>query len=199
MRKRAELRKAEIVQTVLDLADQIGPDRVTTNAVAGEIDVTQVALFRHFPSKAALWQSVAEQLAETMATAWEAALQGADGPEARILALIGAQLSQIEATPALPMLLFSRELNVENDALRGVFRTQLARFHALLLAEVDQAQKQALFRPDIPADDVVVLLTSLVQGVAIRWVLGKRDFSLLDTGLRLLNAQLRLLSTDERT
>lgn len=199
MRKRAEIRKAEIVQTVLDLADQIGPDRVTTNAVAGEIDVTQAALFRHFPSKAALWQSVAEQLAETMGEAWAVALSDAVGPVDRILALIGAQLSQIEATPALPMLLFSRELNVENDALREVFRRQLGRFHALLLTEVEKAQKQALFQPNIAPDDIVVLLTSLVQGVAIRWALGKREFPLLETGLRLLNTQLTLLSTQERT
>jgi hypothetical protein len=34
MRKSAELRKAEIVAAVLDLADRIGPDRVTTGAAA---------------------------------------------------------------------------------------------------------------------------------------------------------------------
>ncbi len=62
MRKSAELRKAEIVATVLDLADGIGPDRVTTGAVASQIGVTQAALFRHFPTKDALWQAVAEHV-----------------------------------------------------------------------------------------------------------------------------------------
>ncbi len=60
MRKSAERRKAEIVIVVLALADRIGPDRVTTGAVATAIGVTQAALFRHFPTKAALWQAVAE-------------------------------------------------------------------------------------------------------------------------------------------
>ena len=59
MRKSAELRKAEIVATVLDLADRIGPDRVTTGAVASQIGVTQAALFRHFPTKADLLDEVA--------------------------------------------------------------------------------------------------------------------------------------------
>ena len=40
MRKRAELRKAEIVATLLELADSIGPDRVTTGAVASAIGIT---------------------------------------------------------------------------------------------------------------------------------------------------------------
>ncbi len=39
MRKRADLRKAEIVATILALADRIGPDRVTTGAVASAVGV----------------------------------------------------------------------------------------------------------------------------------------------------------------
>ena len=60
MRKRAELRKAEIVATLLELADSIGPDRVTTGAVASAIGITQAALFRHFPTKDTLSQTLAD-------------------------------------------------------------------------------------------------------------------------------------------
>ncbi|THD71151.1 TetR/AcrR family transcriptional regulator, partial [Thalassobius vesicularis] len=35
--------------------------------------------------------------------------------------------------------------------------------------------------------------TSLVQGVAIRWTLGARGFSLVDEGVRLLDVQVGLL------
>ncbi|MEZ5869283.1 MAG: TetR family transcriptional regulator, partial [Defluviimonas denitrificans] len=59
MRKPADLRKAEIVAKVIDLADRIGPDRVTTGAVAKAVGVTQAALFRHFPTKADMWGATA--------------------------------------------------------------------------------------------------------------------------------------------
>ncbi len=122
MRKTSDLRKAEIVATILGLADRIGPDRVTTGAVATEVGVTQAAIFRHFPTKAAMWNAVADHVAETLTTAWDAALAQADIPVERVKALIRAQLGQIAATPAMPMLLFSRELNVENADLRAAFR-----------------------------------------------------------------------------
>ena len=122
MRKTSDLRKAEIVATILGLADRIGPDRVTTGAVAIEVGVTQAAIFRHFPTKAAMWNAVADHVAEALTTAWDAALAQADLPVERVKALIGAQLDQIAATPAMPMLLFSRELNVENADLRAAFR-----------------------------------------------------------------------------
>lgn len=194
MRKPAELRKAEIVATVLDLADGIGPDRVTTGAVASAIGVTQAALFRHFPTKAALWQAVAEHVAEGLAATWDNALSQNHGPLVRLRALIAAQLAQIAATPALPMLLFSRELNVTNAELRTTFRGRLMAFRSLLALEVEAGQKAGLLRDDVSANDVAVLLSSLVQGVAIRWALGARDFALRDEGLRLFDVQCRLLA-----
>jgi AcrR family transcriptional regulator len=194
MRKRAELRKAEIVATLLELADSIGPDRVTTGAVASSIGITQAALFRHFPTKDTLWQTVAEHVAEDLEEAWDDALSRGDGPIARLRALIAAQFAQIAATPALPMLLFSRELNVTNAELRATFNSTLKAFHRLLAREAGAGQEAGILRGDVMPDDVAVLLTSLVQGVAIRWALGARDFDLREEGLRLFDVQCRLLA-----
>lgn len=195
MRKPAELRKAEIVAAVLDMADRIGPDRVTTGAVASMIGVTQATLFRHFSTKDVLWQSVAEHVAERLTMAWEKAVDGNDTPPARIRALIKAQFGQIATTPALPMLLFSRELNVNNSRLRATFHGRLMVFRKLLSGEIKAGQATGVFRDDISADDAAVLLTSLVQGVAIRWALGARDFNLRHEGLRMFDVQRRLLAT----
>ena len=196
MRKSAERRKAEIVTVVLALADRIGPDRVTTGAVATAIGVTQAALFRHFPTKAALWQAVAEHVAEGLAAAWEDAISRDDGPIVRLRALVAAQFAQIAATPALPMLLFSRELNVTNAELRATFHGLLTAFRGLLAREVGAGQEAGILRGDIETVDAAVLLTSLVQGVAIRWALGARDFDLQGEGLRLFEVQLRLLAAE---
>lgn len=194
MRKSAELRKAEIVATVLGLADRIGPDRVTTGAAASAIGVSQAAVFRHFPTKAAMWLAVADHVARELTIAWERALAGTDDPIGRLTALVAAQLGQIAATPALPMLLFSRELNVCNEDMRAAFRGLLMRFQALIVTEVARGQEGDRLRRDVAPADAAVLLTSLVQGMAIRWSLGARDFSLIEEGVRLLDVQLRLLA-----
>ena len=197
MRKASDLRKAEIVATILGLADRIGPDRVTTGAVAAAVGVTQAALFRHFPTKSAMWNAVAEHVADRLTTAWDTALAEAALPVDRIRALVGAQLDQIAVTPAMPMLLFSRELNVENAELRAAFRSRLSAFHGHLMREVAEGQQSQALRGDVAAADVAALLTSLVQGIAIRWSLGARDFALRAEGLRMLEVQLRLLVAKE--
>ncbi|WP_415182810.1 TetR/AcrR family transcriptional regulator [Phaeovulum sp.] len=190
IRKSAEDRKGEIIAVALRLADELGPDRLTTNAVARAVGLTQPAIFRHFASKQALWLAVAEHISETLALAWQMALHPQDTPLQRIEALIAAQFHQIAQTPALPAILFSRELNIENAPLRQVFQTRLAEFQALLAAELSQACDAGAIGADLAPDDGAVLLTSLVQGLAIKWSLGARGFVLQDEGARLLKVQL---------
>ncbi len=193
MRKSAEQRKSEIVDSVMVLADQIGPDRVTTGAVAAAIGLTQAALFRHFPTKAQLWHAVAVNISMRLYAVWTDALEGIEGPSERLVALIRAQLDVIAKTPALPMLLYSRELNVNNAELRTSFQELLLAFQSLIRDEVTQAQQAGIYRKDVPPADITVLITSLVQGVAIRWSLGARQFPLQEEGERLLRVYLKFL------
>jgi len=192
-RQSAKDRKTQIVAEVLRLADEIGPDRLSTTDVARAVGLSQPAIFRHFPTKGALWLAVAETIAERLQSDWAAADAGASAPHARLKALIGAQLSAISETPALPSILFSRELQVDNPALRDVFRGLLGSFQGLLVAAIRDLQASGDLRRDVSPEDVAVLLTALVQGVAIRWTLGARGFPLVPEGLRLFDVQMALM------
>lgn len=196
-RKPAEDRKAEIVAALLVLADQIGPDRLTTNDIAQAVGLTQAAIFRHFPTKAELWAAAGETIALRLQEGWQRALAENPEAQARLRALIATQLRQIEATPALPAILHSRELNAENAALRARFMGVLEAFQAHLVACLTAIFAAAKTPPALSAQDAAVLLTSLVQGMAMRWSLGARSFSIEAEGLRLLDVQLRLFTSGE--
>lgn len=192
VRKSADERKTEIVSAVLRLADELGPDRLTTQSVADAVGLTQPGIFRHFPTKQALWHAVAEAIAEQLTCAWTDALGSSSDPQARIEALVMAQLRQIEKMPAIPSILFSRELQAENDELRQSILALMTELVATLADELSKGQKAGAFRPDLVPQDGAYLLVSLVQGLAIRWTLGNRGFGLLAEGRRLLAAQLAL-------
>lgn len=192
-RQSAEERKSQIVAEVLRLADEIGPDRLSTTDLARAIGLSQPAIFRHFPTKGALWLAVADDIARRLQGSWAAAEAKASGPSERLKALIAAQLFAISQTPALPSILFSRELQVENHALRDVFRGLLAVFQSRLVAGIRDLQAAKALRNDVNPEDIAILMTSLVQGVAIRWTLGARGFALVPEGLRLFEVQLALL------
>lgn len=194
-RKSAEDRKAEILATALRLADELGPDRLTTNAVAQAVGLTQPGIFRHFPTKQVLWQALAADISARLKAAWDEALASSATPEGRIAALVRAQLNLIEANPAIPAILFSRELRVENNALRLAFVGLMTAFHGILAGELARARKAGTVRPDLDPADGAVLLISLVQGLAMRWSLGARGFALQPEGVRLLAVQMALFTT----
>ena len=50
-----EARQAEIVAAALRLAQLSSPESITTADLAGALGLSQGALFKHFPSKDAVW------------------------------------------------------------------------------------------------------------------------------------------------
>lgn len=191
-RKSADSRKAEIVAAMLRLADELGPDRLTTLTVAKAVGLTQPGIFRHFPTKQDLWLAVAAHVAQTMTAAWEEVLATKALPQDRVAALIQVQLHQIVANPAIPAILHSRELHTGNAALRAHFIGVMARFQSLLVDSLTEGRALGIFRADIVPKDAAILLISLVQGLAIRWSLGQRAFELEAEGGRLLACQINL-------
>ena len=116
----------------------------------------------------------------------------------RLKALIQAQLTAISETPALPSILFSRELQVDNPALREVFRGLLATFQDHLVAAI-RSHQATVRSSGVSPEDIAMLLTALVQGVAIRWTLGARGFPIVQEGLRLFDVQIALLTDQKDT
>ena len=54
----ADERRAVTVESVVALAGSQNPSEITTAAIAKHMNLTQGALFRHFPNKEAIWQAV---------------------------------------------------------------------------------------------------------------------------------------------
>jgi len=194
VRKPAETRKAEIIDATLRLADKLGPDRLTTETIADAVGLTQPGIFRHFPKKQDLWEAVAARIGSMMEVRWKKAQSGDAPATGQIRSLIGAQLRLIQSTPAIPAILFSRELHTKNKGLRKAFFGLMSRFHRLIAGLMAQACAAGELRDDLDPDDAAYLIIGLVQGLAVRWSISGRNFDLTEEGNRLLELQLKGLA-----
>lgn len=188
MRKSANERRPEIVEAVLGLALEVGPDRLTTQAVADAVGLTQPAIFRHFPTRDALWLGVAETIAARMRARWAEVLaaSAAAGPLVGLRRLALAQMAMIAGEPSILAIVFSHELRVSNPALAAVFRGLMAE----LTGHLDRLFAGLGDRLAAPPGDAALLVLGLVQGLALRWSLAGRGFDLVAEGDRLLALQL---------
>jgi AcrR family transcriptional regulator len=187
-RKSAQARKAEIVATAIRLAGTHGPDRVTTQQLAHEIGISQPAIFRHFPTKTDIWLAVGKAVAahvtfENMPGAGPGA---GDDPLATLNGLIARHLGQIVQTPAIPAILFSRELHADNEPLRRHFETVMTNRRAGLAGLIARAQAAGQLESIVPPEDLAALLLAVIQGLAMRWSLENQRFDLVAEGTRLI-------------
>jgi AcrR family transcriptional regulator len=193
-RKPAETRKQEIVDAALRLADSEGPERLSTETVAEAVGLTQPGIFRHFPKKQDLWEAVARRIGAMMEARWKAAHGEGFSPIEEIQALVEAQLRLIQGTPAIPAILFSRELHTRNEGLRTIFHGLISRFHQMIADRAARAQEAGLLRADVDPQDAAFLIIALIQGLVVRWSISGRNFDLPAEGARLAQRQLQLMT-----
>lgn len=199
IRKSTEERKSEIVAAALRLAGDIGPDRMTTAALAKEVGISHACVFRHFPNKGAIWNAVGGYIGKLLQVKTVLSGKSDMPPIDQLRTLFNAHLTFIEATPAIPAILFSRELHSENENLRTFFEGLLASRHQYFSKLIADAIKTGQFRQDIDPEDAAYLILSLVQGLAMRWSLSARSFCLADEGCRLLELLLNGFKTVNRS
>lgn len=183
-RKPAAERKKEIVETAIRLAAECGPDRLTTESLAKEIGISQPAIFRHFPTKSDIWEAVGQRICDLMGESGK--LIEATGPADRLHKMVSAQLEFIESTPAVPAILFSRELHSENEKLREFFAGLMSQRQKKLSELIETGIKNGEFNESLDPDDAAYLVLALIQGLAMRWSLNKRNFDLVEAGQKLL-------------
>lgn len=187
-RKSAADRKAEIVSTAIRLAAEIGPDRVTTQHLADEVGVTQPAIFRHFATKSDIWLAVGDHIVEelTLIHQHHPVEFGNVDPHDMLHRLVGHHLVHIRENPAIPAILFSRELQAENTTLQEKFNNLVSERRKAVAGLIRHAQETGLHRAELVAEDSAQLILAALQGLSMRWLLDGRNFDLVEEGSRVM-------------
>jgi AcrR family transcriptional regulator len=137
MGRRPQIDRAVILSTALQLADEHGLAAVTMHAVAQQLSVTPMALYRHVDGKQALLDGLVELLLTS------SPLPAADAPwPARLTAVAEAVRSTAKAHPAVFAMLLTRP--AVTPAARAVRDSVLAALHEAGLAADEAARAERL-------------------------------------------------------
>jgi AcrR family transcriptional regulator len=106
-RKSTEVRRSEIADAALRVMAEQGGRRFTARALAGEVGVTDGALFRHFPNMDAIVDAVVERMEAML---FSAAPPADADPIERLGVFFRDRVGVLAAHPHLARLLFSDDL-----------------------------------------------------------------------------------------
>ena len=118
-------RRVQILQALAMMLEQPGAERVTTAGLAARLEVSEAALYRHFASKAQMFEGLIEFIEQSVFTLVnqiqerDAANGSAAGAGARQAARIIAMLIQFaEKNPGMTRVMVGDALVYENERLQ---------------------------------------------------------------------------------
>ena len=167
----AEERRSVTVETVLALAAEQNPSEITTAAISARMNLTQGALFRHFPSKEALWTAVMEWVAERLMQRIERAVADAPGPLAALRSMFLAHAGFVVEHPGVPRMMFGELQRAEASAPKRMAQTLIRRYGERVRALLAAGQAAGEVAADIDLDAATTLFIGTIQGLVMQSLL----------------------------
>ncbi len=167
----ADERRAATVEAVVELAAEQNPSDITTTAIAHHMKLTQGALFRHFPTKEAIWQSVMEWVAERLLARVDRAAEGMASPSAALQAVFLAHIGFVADHPGVPRMLFGELQRAESTPAKRLAQTLIQRYGQRLHRLLEAGKAAGEISPTLDTEAAATLFVGTIQGLVMQSML----------------------------
>ena len=159
-------RKLQILQTLAQMLQNPRAEKITTAALAAKLDVSEAALYRHFASKAQMFEGLIEFIEESIFGLINKITTDEKSGVKQLEAMLTMLLGFAEKNPGMTRVLIGDALVNENERLQ----TRINQLHDRLEASIKQALRFASSQNELPADmDTAAQANLLMCYVTGRW------------------------------
>ncbi len=110
-------RRVQILQTLARMLEQPGAERITTAALAARLEVSEAALYRHFASKAQMFEGLIEFIESSVFTLVNQLLEREPSPALQAQKITAMLLQFGERNPGMVRVMVGDALVFENERL----------------------------------------------------------------------------------
>jgi TetR/AcrR family transcriptional regulator len=160
-------RRLQILQTLAAMLQEPGGDRVTTAALAGRLQVSEAALYRHFASKAQMFEGLIEFIESTIFGLINQITSQDDDGLRQLRAIVAMLLGFAERNPGMTRVLIGDALVTEDDRLQDRINQLIDRIEASLKQSFRNAIAQSRLPQDTDAAARAGIVLSFILG---RWL-----------------------------
>ena len=188
-RPRPGERRIQILETLATMLQEPGADRITTAALAARLDVSEAALYRHFASKAQMFEGLIEFIEQSVFTLVNQVLEREASADAQVQRILLVLLQFGEKNPGMTRVMVGDALVFENERLQ----TRMNQFFERIESQLRQslrarAEAAGAATPTVDANAQASALTSFAIGRLQRFARSgfrKSPTEHLDVALRL--------------
>ena len=159
-------RRLQILQTLASMLENPRGDKVTTAALAAKLDVSEAALYRHFASKAQMFEGLIEFIEQTVFSLVNRIQADEQDAMKQIESTVATLLGFAQKNPGMTRVLIGDALVNEDERLQARVNQLLDRLEASLR----QSARMAVTAGTLPSDwDVNAYANAVIAFVVGRW------------------------------
>ncbi|MFZ2649887.1 MAG: nucleoid occlusion factor SlmA [Burkholderiaceae bacterium] len=186
-------RRIQILQTLATMLEQPGAERITTAALAAKLDVSEAALYRHFASKAQMFEGLIEFIEQSVFSLVNQIAEREADARAQVHKVLTVLLQFGEKNPGMTRVMVGDALVFEHDRLLARMNQFFDRIESQLRQSLRVvAESSGSATPMVDASAQASVLTSFAVGRLQRYTRSgfkRSPTEHLDAALRILIAQ----------
>jgi len=155
-------RKDQILQALARMLETAPGQRITTAALAREVGVSEAALYRHFPSKARMFEGLIKFIEDTLFARITRIINEETSAEIRCHNILLLLLTFCDKNPGMTRLLTGDALAGETQRLRE----RIAQFFSRLESQLKQVLREAQIRENLKTTISPTILANLLLASA---------------------------------
>jgi TetR/AcrR family transcriptional regulator len=158
-------RRVQILQTLASMLEQPGAERITTAALAAALSVSEAALYRHFASKAQMFEGLIEFIESSIFGLINQIVERETSGSVQAQRITQVVLQFGEKNPGMTRVMVGDALVFENERLTARMNQFFDRVESQLRQSLRQAADQAGSNtPTVEANGRASALTSFIVG-----------------------------------
>jgi TetR/AcrR family transcriptional regulator len=158
-------RRVQILQTLAEMLEQPGAERITTAALAAKLDVSEAALYRHFASKAQMFEGLIEFIESSVFTLVNQITERETQPAQQVRRIAAVLLQFGEKNPGMVRVMVGDALVFEHERLNARMNQFFERVESQLRQGLRAAaEAQGSATPTVDAQALASAITALVIG-----------------------------------
>ena len=157
-------RKQEILESLAMMLESSPGNKITTAALAAEVGVSEAALYRHFPSKAKMFDALLDFTEDALFSRIPQILASNQPTQDKFKTIIELALQFAEINPGICRILTGDALVGEHERLKKRSNQIIARLEAQLKQMLREAELTENLRTRQPVGVSVHLIMTLLDG-----------------------------------
>ncbi|MBY0234975.1 MAG: nucleoid occlusion factor SlmA [Burkholderiaceae bacterium] len=158
-------RRVQILQTLASMLEAPGADRITTAALAAKLSVSEAALYRHFASKAQMFEGLLEFIETSIFTLVNQIIERDASGQQQAQKIVAVLLQFGERNPGMTRVMVGDALVYENERLVARMNQFFDRIESSLRQVLrSAAEARGSATPTVEANAHASVLLSFVVG-----------------------------------